>query len=422
MNLHRQAIALLLLFAAACTVTADSIESLSGSVIEGKVISRDEKFVVMEVQIGGKPVQRKYGLSLIRAITIDGQREVLKEGGKPLTPGPSTGTNPSTGVANRTRSEIEAIINSTGKQSPDWLADIALNLPKSLDLSWPEKPEGAWNNQKNVGQFVWDVINPNDKRWREGIKLMEYLMEMHKNDPETRQRAIGSMAGMYHHFFQDYARAAYWWRQAPERQDLVGLAECYFKLGNKAMAVDILDRMRQVPISAIKLWSDMGEPDKALKLVELFSAGKGADDAFIQGGDACRAAGRYKQAIQYYEKVTAMKDDNNVKRNKDRAKASLEGIKYFDTFDLKKVADGTYKASSLGYEGPVEITAIVAAGKIESLKVTSHREKQYYASISDTPAQIIAKQSVKGIDATSRATITSDAIINATAKALGGGQ
>ena len=37
------------------------------------------------------------------------------------------------------------------------------------------------------------------------------------------------------------------------------------------------------------------------------------------------------------------------------------------------------------------------------------------------PAQIIAKQGVKGVDATSRATITGEAIINATAKALAQG-
>jgi uncharacterized protein with FMN-binding domain len=53
--------------------------------------------------------------------------------------------------------------------------------------------------------------------------------------------------------------------------------------------------------------------------------------------------------------------------------------------------------------------------------VTKHREKQFYAAITDTPAQIIRKQSVKGIDATSRATITSEAIVTATAKALQSG-
>ena len=61
----------------------------------------------------------------------------------------------------------------------------------------------------------------------------------------------------------------------------------------------------------------------------------------------------------------------------------------------------------------------VRAGKLESVKVVRHREKQFYAALTDTPRKIIAKQSVRGIDATTNATITSEAIINATAKALG---
>jgi uncharacterized protein with FMN-binding domain len=42
--------------------------------------------------------------------------------------------------------------------------------------------------------------------------------------------------------------------------------------------------------------------------------------------------------------------------------------------------------------------------------------------MTDTPQKILAKQGVRGVDATSAATITSEAIINATAKALAGGQ
>ena len=61
------------------------------------------------------------------------------------------------------------------------------------------------------------------------------------------------------------------------------------------------------------------------------------------------------------------------------------------------------------------------AGRITDVKVTDHKEKQFYAALTDTPRQIIAKQSVKGVDATSRATITSEAIINASAKALRSG-
>ncbi|MDA1162559.1 MAG: FMN-binding protein, partial [Planctomycetota bacterium] len=58
---------------------------------------------------------------------------------------------------------------------------------------------------------------------------------------------------------------------------------------------------------------------------------------------------------------------------------------------------------------------------IKSVTVTRHREKQYYSSLTDTPRKILARQGVAGIDATSSATITSEAIINATAKALANG-
>jgi uncharacterized protein with FMN-binding domain len=83
------------------------------------------------------------------------------------------------------------------------------------------------------------------------------------------------------------------------------------------------------------------------------------------------------------------------------------------------VADGSYKASSQGYEGPIEVTVAVAGGRIEDVRVTNHKEKQFYSALTDTPQKIIAKQSVKGIDTTSNATITSEAIVNATAKAIG---
>ena len=45
-----------------------------------------------------------------------------------------------------------------------------------LDLSYPDKPSGGWNNQTNVGAYVWDVINPNPNRWPSGIKLFAHLL------------------------------------------------------------------------------------------------------------------------------------------------------------------------------------------------------------------------------------------------------
>jgi uncharacterized protein with FMN-binding domain len=94
----------------------------------------------------------------------------------------------------------------------------------------------------------------------------------------------------------------------------------------------------------------------------------------------------------------------------------------YELCDVKKVPDGDYSASSLGYEGLVEVGVTVEKGVIKAVRITDHKEKQFYSAMTDTPAKIIAKQSVQGIDATTSATITSEAIINATAKALAEGR
>ncbi|MFZ9092941.1 MAG: FMN-binding protein [Planctomycetaceae bacterium] len=56
------------------------------------------------------------------------------------------------------------------------------------------------------------------------------------------------------------------------------------------------------------------------------------------------------------------------------------------------------------------------------MRVTRHREKQFYSSIEETPVRILKAQSVNGVDATTGATITSEAIINATAKGMSQGR
>ena len=64
------------------------------------------------------------------------------------------------------------------------------------------------------------------------------------------------------------------------------------------------------------------------------------------------------------------------------------------------------------------MAATVKSGRVDQVEITKHKEKQYYSALTDVPAQIIRKQSLKEVDATSRATITAVAVINATAAAL----
>lgn len=349
-----------------------------------------------------------------------------------VTAAAQTGGSKKTKAAANTkgsRAELDALIDKLGKTPPDWFAATKLNYPPSLDLSWPEKPDGGWNNQKNVGQFIWDVINPNPGRWREGVKLMHQLLTTHQKDVEKREKIMLTLANMYHNLIEDYGRAAFWYRAVGVEKDpeeyaksAVILAECYWRLGYAAEAKALLAKV-PAGLTHAKLLGDMGEADRS---VEMALANRDTQGyAELTAGDACRNVGRYTDAIKHYQAVinlaqNAKDPPGRLTQNQKRAVANIEAIRLFEQFDPQKVPDGKYTADSLGYEGPVEVTVSVQKGKITSVNVTRHREKQFYSAMTDTPAKIIQKQHVKGVDTTSNATITSEAIVNATAKALGG--
>ena len=175
--------------------------------------------------------------------------------------------------------------------------------------------------------------------------------------------------------------------------------------------------------SVARLWSEVGENEKALKM----AVERGNDDphvGFLAAGDICRAMARSQEALGYYQQVLdkTTTDKGDAKQSKERARASIEAVKLVDTLDLKRVPDGTYRDSSVGYSGQVFVEVAVAGGRISDVKVTRHTEKQWYSSITDTRRQILLKQGAKGVDATSGATITSEAMLNATLKALAKGQ
>ncbi len=397
---------------AATISLADTLELANGNKLEGKVLEENttDKTLTVEFSLGGTVTKRTVPFSAVKAILSGGQRRA---------PGASAAS-----AQPKTPEDIRALIEKEGAAEPDWLKGARSNHPKTLDLTWPEKPPGGgWNNQKNLGQYIWDIVNPNNSRWREGVRLMHDLLA--DSPPEdVKLRATKELANMYFRFFQDYARAAYWWQKAGVTVDDnpgIHLAECYWRLGSKEMALEFIKGAQYLSLDAIKLLGDLGETDRAVTMAEEY----GEAEAWQQAGDACRLAGRIEEARKFYEKtVNAPATGQRAERQKRaqaRAQASLDALNLIAAADVSKVRDGTYKDSSLGYEGQVEVSVKVSGGKIADVKVTNHKEKQYYSSLTDMPAQIIAKQGVKGVDATSRATITGNAILNATAKALAQG-
>lgn len=419
----------LLLVAVACFACGllhaeDTVELATGATARGTVRSYRGSSIVIDVKIGTRTIQRTYPKSRVKSLTINGRRIDLKSG----KPAASTGTQ---GRTERSRAEVLAEINRLGPIPPDWYESTPLNYPRSLDLAWPMPAPKGWNSSKNVGQFLWDRINPNSGKWREGVRFMHHVLSENK-DRDTQKRAMRSLGSMYHNLLQDHARSAFWFRKSGLESELsqhpqagIFLADDYARLGSKMMALELLAKMKRRPYLAIKLLGDLGETKAAVHMAEQFSKTGQASTSFLYAGDACRVAGELTEAEKYYRKaITAIPPEEaskpHRKRDKARAEASIAAVRFY-SLDPKKVRDGTYKASSIGYEGPVSVEVAVSSGRIESVKITQHREKQYYSSLTDTPRKIIARQGVAGIDATSSATITSEAIINATAKALADG-
>jgi thioredoxin-like negative regulator of GroEL len=92
------------------------------------------------------------------------------------------------------------------------------------------------------------------------------------------------------------------------------LAGCYARLGDRKMAISLLQKLekRRLHVNAIKVWGDLGETERAVKLCARFAKNSPADAA-MYAADACRVAGRTKEAIAHYEKVLAVPAAGNQK-------------------------------------------------------------------------------------------------------------
>lgn len=437
---------------------ADEVELLNGQRVRGEVTEETATGVTIRVPVGDGTAQMRFPVSKIHAITVGGKRRVLNEKAASTAPQPTPKQEPSerpegetgeakpgaegtapksaTGRVTRSRAEVEALIRQAGSTPPEWFEGTPLEYPRTLDLSWPEPVKGPWDPSKNIGQYLWSTINENPSRWKSGIRFLHHLLTVHKDNPTVLARVMEALGSSYFNLMQDWARAAFWWEKLAQRKPLsvfttVRLAECYWRLGSKQMAAEKLREVdRYISPNIVKLLADMGEVDKALKLAASMTEEDVKTDAgwVAQGhllmGDIYRQHGRFREALAAYNKVLAVpavgQRKGQVERCHRRAQANIDAVKLYDALDLKRVPDGTYRASSIAYAGPLEVAVTVAAGRITDIKVTRYEDKQYYSSLTAIPRQIIEKQSVKGIDAVTQATITSEAIVNATAKALAG--
>lgn len=329
----------------------------------------------------------------------------------------------------RTREQVEALIEQMGKTKPDWFDATELKYPDTLDLTWSNMDEKTgWEPQKKLGAYLFSVIGENPPRYKEGVKLLHQVVLVNKDNSQRLARSMDALGTAYYDLLEDYPRAVYWWRKvdklAPGKYyNRLQYARSYFKMGNKQMALELVGRLGRDNTrnaSIARLWSEMGETQRAITLAEGIAREGRPDVGYLAAGDVCRESPDFKRAMTYYQKVLAVTQTTgrDLDRNKQRAQRNFDGIRIIEALDLSKVKDGAYTGSELGYVNDIGVEVVIKAGRIESVKVSQTQENRPLTAQTDIPRQIVDKQGLKGVDVTSGATITSDAIINAAGKAL----
>jgi len=421
------------------TALGDEIELVNGRKYRGLLIERTDSSVVFKAVLGSGAAELTFPASRVKSVKVDGKMPPIPKTASRPAPGPrvtppAPTTRPAVGPVppkpkTQTGAQITALINQAGTTPPDWWDSVALNYPKTLDLAGTNPTKG-WAPQRNLGAYMRSVITTNPRRWKEGAKLLHHVVKVREGSPPKQGEATWMLARHYGQYLNDWARAAYFYRQVMPKssrlsqRDVVGLSRCYWKLGSKPMAVQVLSkyRLNRTPSrDAIQLYAQMGDLKQALSLAETMARAGAPGMGYVAAGDACRQAGQLPQALAYYEKtLAAERGTRRLAFYQSIARLAVESIKVFQSMDLSAVRDGTYTASAKGYRGPIEVKVIVKGGRIASVTVTRHREDLFYTAMIDIPKGILDGQGLKGVAVVTGATVSSEAIMNAAAKALAG--
>ncbi|MDP6047223.1 MAG: FMN-binding protein [Phycisphaerae bacterium] len=434
--------ACLLLSAICVSAQADKILLTSGSIYNGKLLKRTQRTVKFRVVLAnGAEIALDFPADKVKDVIIgdtgepDPPKPKPKPKPKPIEPTKKPDpvkVKPPTPITSTPRrmssSAIKALVIREGKKLPDWWDSVKLDYPKSLDLAGTRRAKG-WQPRINLGAYFFSLVTPHPNRWKSGIKLLHHVVDVRKNDKLRRAQAMGMLGNYYLRYTEDNVRAAYWKQQTlraidrPTLNDVVGLAECYWRLGNTQMAAALLktwglDRSPSGP--GIKLWAELGQSDRALKLAMALSA-RSPHSGFMAAGNLHRLAGRYDHAIASYDKVLAAPNPRgHGKLYRQRAQECGFAVRLTKTLNISKTPDGTHTGMSMSYRGPLYVEVKVSGGRITSARVTRHKDDIFFASIEHMPKLIVKNQSVEKLDAVSGATVTSEAIVNAVTKALAG--
>jgi uncharacterized protein with FMN-binding domain len=282
----------------------------------------------------------------------------------------------------------EAVANL--KLPPAWFNDVKVDFDANRPL-------------KEAMPVIQNLLDAGGEKAKQGVKLLYTYGE------EKKQRGDG------YPFFLLLGGEDVWAaklfldeiaRNPEGRTEMyINLASLYVKYKEPQKALELLTTALTKPPRAP--WDVLHQAKINDKL----------GDVHAGLGNTEKATERYRAAIELFPKVMVPNIRPFAQRYARKTEAKLE-LLTGKAFDIAKLADGVYRGASIGYGGPIEAAVTVKGGRITDIKV-EHKERIDQGASKIAPKQIIERQALK-VDAISGATVTVQAVVEATYRALTG--
>ena len=183
------------------------------------------------------------------------------------------------------------------------------------------------------------------------------------------------------------------------------LASIHVKFGEHAEAIKLL----RSGFDPARL------PDPPQRLMAMAGLHDALGDAYADKDDRAKATEHYQKAMEHYGKAKPRYGRHLLPRRVAKVQAKLDLLGR-EALDISKLRDGVYRGQSLGYGKPVHAAVTVKGGRITGIGLR-HEEKIEQGATKSVPRQIIERQSLD-VDAVTGATVTVQAIVEATYRAL----
>ena len=368
------------------------------------------------------PARLLFSLALCIGVSGCGKSEPTDA--DPVVKTPNTETNadraentPTTTTANSSepRDDAEApkvgdvgnqVVASTPRDDADEALDEQL-AKLQIPPPWLESVETTWDTSKPWGKGRVEIrrllgLNREAAR-KEAIKLTWLYLQ--KDDIGN-----GHEYAMYTHLGREPA----WSIRAHEEflakpldftpyHAIVSIASLYSGFGEFERAKAHLDKgMNNLP----------DPPWKTMRQAELHDA---YGDLYVAWGNRDEAKRHYREAIRLYPTATPKYGRHLLPRRASKVQSKLDLLN-FGSLRTAKLSDGRYEEKALGYSGDIDLVVTIKSGRIDEIDV-DHQEKIDQGACVLIPKRIIDEQSLQ-VDGISGATITKDALVAGTYRAL----